>query len=622
MDDKQRIQFLKDRQAAGIITDEELTELQGLEQGIMNASAALDEDLANMGVTWTETQPFKPTSTDINDQFRQTDYLKQRQEEYLRNQKAFEAEMGYPVDFDPTASTTPSQDMVTEDKDGLGFFKNLFNRDKKTKTETPTTSVTPTTPTTPTSQVDDSETMIMDTDGVMKPKWYIDQMKGIEPGSATRTGGTDPGMGNKVSEYDPNAPKWYKKQMKDDERATKSQKDLFGLDLGTLSQAAMVGNMMGTGIDLNSSLYLLGKGIGDKDAGLTIGAAGKSILGGGRSFLSGLSTSKRNQYTEDYMKDMFRKGMLGRSTEATKFGQDVGGALFGDGGTKNKWQNGGTEPDSLQVKKSLENQVPTFKIDLTEDINYVVPPVEVKTFDRQIQELEVPSINTTPDDFDFSNLFKYGGMTSKEKKFIDDISAYMNGGKHKKYQNGGEDDNKDTDPDEYSVGKFSATDSDYTSGTWKTVNEMKQGTPYSDNYYKEVIGGYGEPNEIGYYDMPPDIMSAAIQSGKLYKDTPKTEEEAVKVLIDRRFAKPTEFGDGFDELYYDVGLDRDAAMEGAKYKFGKYGRAKKWTEKYQDGGTSEGSYKAGDVITFKDEKGKVVSGIIKEVKDGEIILED
>lgn len=174
-----------------------------------------------------------------------------------------------------------------------------------------------------------------------------------------------------------------------------------GTDEDNLSKAALAANYLGAGIDLNSSLYLLGKGIGDKNTGLTVGAAGKTLLAGSRNFLSGLSTAKRNQFTEDYMEEQQRKGIVGNTVEVSQSRQDVGGGLFRD-----------------------------------------------------------------------------GGMTEKEKAFATELSQYMHGGKKKK-------------------------------------------------------------NSI-----------------------------------------------------------------------------------YQNGGESESTYTAGDIITFKDEKGKVVSGVIKEVKDGEIILED
>lgn len=101
---------------------------------------------------------------------------------------------------------------------------------------------------------------------------------------------------------------------------------------GNLSRAAKLANFAGTGVDLSSSLYLLGKGIGERNIPLTVGAGGKTLLAGSRDFLSGLSTSKRNQATLDYMEEQQRKGLVGESIEVPLYRQDVGGSLFRDGG--------------------------------------------------------------------------------------------------------------------------------------------------------------------------------------------------------------------------------------------------------------------------------------------------
>jgi len=102
-----------------------------------------------------------------------------------------------------------------------------------------------------------------------------------------------------------------------------------------LSKGAQLANFAGAGMDLESSLYTLGQGIGEKNTGKTIGSAGKAVLAGSRSFLSGLSHAKRGEYVDEYYEDQMRKGIVGRSREVSQANDDRGGSWVSaeDGGT-------------------------------------------------------------------------------------------------------------------------------------------------------------------------------------------------------------------------------------------------------------------------------------------------
>jgi len=116
------------------------------------------------------------------------------------------------------------------------------------------------------------------------------------------------------------------------------------------SLSGMFGNM-GGGVSLEQAAYGLGHSIGDKDPLGIIANSGKLLLGGARTFTSGLGQGKREQYMEEYQRMKEQQGM-GRDnytaipqTANTNY---LGGMSYGE--------DGGMKGETLPLRDFFKNK--------------------------------------------------------------------------------------------------------------------------------------------------------------------------------------------------------------------------------------------------------------------------
>jgi hypothetical protein len=116
------------------------------------------------------------------------------------------------------------------------------------------------------------------------------------------------------------------------------------------SVAGMFG-AMGNGVSLEQSAYGLGHSIGDKDTLGIIANSGKLILGGARTFASGLGQGKREQYMEEYQRKKEQQGM-GRdnytAVPQTSNTNYLGGMSYGE--------DGGMKGETLPLRDFFKNK--------------------------------------------------------------------------------------------------------------------------------------------------------------------------------------------------------------------------------------------------------------------------